>query len=189
MITNQTACYLVETAADAVQADDEHFRDMLDRIPAPIYVTDRDGTITYFNEPCVELAGRTPTVGADKWCVTWKLYTTDGDELPHDQCPMAVTLREAKPVRDAQAVAERPDGTRFHFVPFPTPLFDGAGELKGAVNLLLDVTEQRPPAYLQEQAEQCRRLAASCTDLAMAETLARMAAKYDEQAQRPAHVS
>ena len=189
MINHQTACYLVETAADAVQADADHFREVLDRIPAPIYVTDRDGTITYFNAPCAELAGRTPTAGTDKWCVTWKLFTTDGKPLPHDQCPMAVTLREGRPVRDVEAIAERPDGTRFHFRPFSTPLFDAEGVLCGGVNLRLDVSEQRPPAYLQEQAAQCRRLAEECRDLNMAKTLARIAAKYEEQALRPARIS
>ncbi len=180
MINSQTACHLIDTAADAIQADSEAFRDVLDQIPAAIYVTDPEGTITYFNSVCVELAGRTPTVGTDKWCVTWKLYTTDGDELPHDQCPMAVALREKKPVRDAEAIAERPDGTRFHFVPYPTPLFDAEGNLAGAVNLLMDISGQRSPAYLREQAGRCLRRAAACTDRNIAESLALMAAKYEE---------
>ena len=51
----------------------------------------------------------------------------------------------------------------------------------GAVNLLLDVTEQRKPEFLQDQAQQCRQLAAACTTHDLAETLQLMAAKYDEQ--------
>jgi PAS domain S-box-containing protein len=145
MLNDQTACHLIETAAEAILTDSEGFRAALDELPAAVYVTDRDGTITYFNRVCVQLAGRTPRIGTDKWCVTWKLYTTDGEPLPHDQCPMAVALREGQPVRDAEAIAERPDGTRFHFVPFPTPLFDRDGNLAGAVNLLLDVKDQPAP--------------------------------------------
>ena len=94
---------------------------------------------------------------------------------------MAVALREGRPVRDAEAIAERPDGTRFQFVPYPTPLFDDEGCLAGAVNLLLDVTEQRKPEYLRQQAKRCLRLAAACTDRKIAETMALMAAKYEEQ--------
>ena len=138
-------------------------------------------TITYFNKACTELAGRTPELGRDKWCVSWRIYTPDGAFVPHDQCPMAIAVREKRAVRDVEAVAERPDGTRVHFIPFPTPLFDGAGELAGAVNLLLDVTEQRKPEYLRSQAQQCRQLAATCTEHDLAETLQLMAAKYDEQ--------
>jgi len=181
VINDQTACHLVQSAADAVQANRDGFGAALDDIPAAIYVTATDGTLIYFNKSCVAMAGRTPQLGVDKWCVSWKIYTSEGEYLPHDRCPMAVAIREKRPVRGVEAVAERPDGTRVHFVPYPTPLFDGDGNLAGAVNLLLDVSEQRKSGYLQDQAEQCRRLAATVDDRASAETLALMAAKYDEQ--------
>src|SRR3712207_8982649 len=45
--------------------------------------------LTYFNDACVEFSGRTPVLGDDSWCVTWKLYRDDGSPLPHDRCPMA----------------------------------------------------------------------------------------------------
>jgi hypothetical protein len=41
------------------------------------------------------------------------------------------------------AIAERPDGTRVNFLPFPTPLFGPTRVLVGAVNILIDVTESR----------------------------------------------
>ena len=55
---------------------------------------------------------------------------------------MAVAIRERRAVRGVEAVAERPDGTRINFMPFPTPVFDDQGQLAGAVNLLLDITER-----------------------------------------------
>lgn len=179
-----TASLLVEEAVAAVSSTPETFYELLDRLPAPIYVTDKDGTITYFNNACVELAGRTPALGRDKWCVTWKIFTTEGEFLPHDQCPMAVAIREKRAVRNVEAIAERPDGTRVNFAPFPTPYFDADGNLAGAVNLLLDITARRGPVYLRLQADKCRRLARSITDLPAAETLNLMAAKYDAEALR-----
>ena len=180
-LNRETAHLVVDSAVDAVQRDPGGFHQALDRIPAALYVADAEGTVTYFNKACVTLAGRTPEVGRDKWCVTWRIYTPDGEFLPHDQCPMAVAIREKRAVRNIEAVAERPDGSRVHFIPFPTPLFDEAGRFAGAVNLLLDVTEQRKPEFLQDQAQQCRQLAAACTTHDLAETLQLMAAKYDEQ--------
>jgi len=79
-------------------------------------------------------------------------------------------------------VAERPDGTRVHFVPFPTPIFDQGGSFTGAVNLLLDVTEHRGATYLREQAVRCRRLAGAVSDRSTIETLSLMAAIYDAHA-------
>jgi PAS domain S-box-containing protein len=117
--------------------------DLLAAIPAAIYTTDAHGRITYFNEKAVELAGRTPTLGTDEWCVTWKLYWPDGTPLPHDQCPMAIALKEGRPIRNAEAIAERPDGTRVPFIPYPTPLRDGKGNIVGAVNMLVDVSERK----------------------------------------------
>jgi PAS domain S-box-containing protein len=118
-------------------------QELLTAIPAAIYTTDAKGRITYFNQAAVELAGRTPQLGTDEWCVTWKLYWPDGTPLPHDQCPMAVALREGKPIRNAEAVAERPDGTRVPFIPYPTPLRDSDGNIVGAINMLVDISERK----------------------------------------------
>jgi PAS domain S-box-containing protein len=122
---------------------EQRLQDLLAAVPAAIYTTDADGKITYFNEAAVDLAGRTPTLGSDEWCVTWKLYNPDGTPLPHDQCPMAVALREGRPIRNAEAVAERPDGTRVPFIPFPTPLRDVSGKIVGAINMLVDISERK----------------------------------------------
>jgi hypothetical protein len=54
---------------------------------------------------------------------------------------MAIALKEDRAVRGAQAVAERPDGTRVPFIPYPTPLRDASGALVGAVNMLLEIDE------------------------------------------------
>jgi PAS domain S-box-containing protein len=164
------------------------FEATLDALPAPIYVTDPEGRVTYFNEACVAFAGRRPTIGEDRWCVTWRLYTEDGTFLPHDQCPMAVAVRERRPVRGVEAIAERPDGTRLHFQPFPTPIFDEAGNFTGAVNMLVDISDRKSADYLSAQAKRCRRLAGTIGDRATVETLSRMANEYEERAgelQRP----
>jgi PAS domain S-box-containing protein len=177
-----TVEHMLDTAMTAVATQDAAMADALDRLPAAIYVTDSEGVITYYNKACVALAGRVPEIGRDRWCVTWKLFTSDGEFLPHDRCPMAVAIQEGRPVRDVEAIAERPDGSRINFRPYPTPLFDRDGNLAGAVNLLLDVSDEHQPAYLSAQAERCRRLAGSVNDSGVAETLSLMAAKYDEKA-------
>jgi PAS domain S-box-containing protein len=126
-----------------LQQSEQRLQELLAAIPAAIYTTDAAGKITYFNQAAVDLAGRTPTLGSDEWCVSWKLYNPDGTPLPHDQCPMAVALKEGRPIRNAEAVAERPDGTRIPFIPFPTPLRDASGRIVGAINMLVDISERR----------------------------------------------
>ncbi len=122
---------------------EQRCRDLLDAIPAAIYTTDAEGTITFYNHMAATLAGHRPRLGVDKWCVSWRLYTPDGTYLPHDQCPMAIALRENRPVRGAEIVVERPDGARRPFIPYPTPLRDATGRLIGAVNMLVDISERK----------------------------------------------
>ena len=117
-----------------------HFRDLLDALPAAIYTTDAAGRITFFNQTAMEFSGRTPEIGSDQWCVTWRLYRPDGRPMAHDECPMARALKEDRPIRGGEAVAERPDGTRVPFMAYPTPLHDASGRLIGAINMLVDLT-------------------------------------------------
>lgn len=126
-----------------LKESERRLQELLAAIPAAIYTTDEKGKINYFNEMAVEFAGRTPVLGSDEWCVSWKLYMPDGTPLPHDQCPMAVALREGRPIRGVEAVAERPDGTRVPFIPFPTPLRDSSGRIIGAINMLVDLSERK----------------------------------------------
>lgn len=122
---------------------ERRLREILDALPAAIYTTDADGRVTMFNEAAATFSGRRPQLGTDTWCVTWKLYQPDGTPLPHDQCPMARALKERRPVRGLEGIAERPDGTRVRFIPYPTPLYDSAGAMVGAVNMLVDITDQK----------------------------------------------
>jgi PAS domain S-box-containing protein len=122
---------------------DKPFPRIIEALPAAIYTTDAVGRITFYNEAAAELWGCRPEVGKSEFCGSWKLYWADGRPMPHDQCPMAVCLRTGRPVRGVEAIAERPDGTRVHFIPYPTPLFDASGKLVGGVNMLVDVTERK----------------------------------------------
>ena len=116
---------------------------LIKALPAAIYTTDADGRITFFNEAAAELWGCRPEIGKSEFCGSWKLYWPDGRPLPHGECPMAIALKEQRVVRGMEAVAERPDGTRVHFVPYPTPLYDDAGILIGAVNMLIDISDRK----------------------------------------------
>jgi PAS domain S-box-containing protein len=122
---------------------ERQLQELIAAIPAAIYTTDAEGKITYFNQAAVELTGRRPTIGSDEWCSTWKLYHPDGRPLPHDQSPMAIALKEGRAIRNAEIVAERPDGTRIPFIPYPTPFRDGAGRIIGTITMLVDVSERK----------------------------------------------
>jgi PAS domain-containing protein len=132
-VTDEMLAY----AAAALALKEHDLEVLLEAQDVPTYVTDNEGLLIYANDACELFSGRAPLPGVDRWCVTWRLYTEAGEYLPHDQCPMAIAIREQRPVRGVSAVAERPDGARMPFTPFPTPIFGRDGRMSGAVNVLL----------------------------------------------------
>ena len=116
---------------------------LLEALGIAVYTTDAEGRLTSYNEAAATLWGWRPTLGDARWCGSWRLFHSDGRPLAHEACPMAVAITEGRPVRGAHAVAERPDGTRVPFIPYPTPMRDATGTLIGAVNVLVDISDRR----------------------------------------------
>ncbi|MGH7058125.1 MAG: PAS domain S-box protein, partial [Acetobacteraceae bacterium] len=153
---------------------DWRFRQLLEALPAAVYTTDAEGRLTFYNQAAVEFSGRRPELGSDRWCVSWRLYRPDGTFLPHDECPMAIALKEDRPIRGVEAVLERPDGTRIHFIPFPTPLYDASGALIGAVNMLVDISEQKSAEEVQQRLNEILERRVEQRTREISETLARL---------------
>lgn len=154
---------------------------LLDAMPTAIYATDATGRITYYNDAAVKLWGRVPELGSDRWCGSWRLYWPDGRVLPPEECPMAIAVREGRVVRDVEVVAERPDGTRVHFLPFPTPLWNDSGTLLGAVNVLVDVTDR---SRAQEQATRLAAIIQSSDDAIVSTDLDGTVESWNDGARR-----
>lgn len=180
MLAKTNPEHFLETAIGALSSRPD-WRAVLDELPVPIYVTDTEGAVTYWNQACIALAGRVPQLGQDRWCVTWQIYTTTGERMPHDQCPMADAIRSREEVRGQVAIALRPDGSRIAFRPYPTPLFDEDGCFTGAINMLIDVSDEQIGA-LSDQAERCRRLADATFNREVSKMLDSMADGYERAA-------
>jgi len=128
-----------------IEEGEFRYRNLIHGLPAAIYTTDKDGYITMYNEAAIELWGRQPEIGKEMWCGSWKIFELDGvTEVPLDKCPMAITLKEKRKVTSKSPfIVERPDGIRRYFIPYPEPVFDANGDMSGAFNMLVDITESR----------------------------------------------
>ena len=119
--------------------------DLVEILPAAVYVCDADAVVISYNKRATELWGRTPRLGDSdlKFCGAHKLFRPDGTFLPHHETPMEVVLRTGKPARDQEAIIEQPDGSRLPVLVNIAPLFDDRGVLVGAVNCFQDLSAHR----------------------------------------------
>ena len=62
---------------------------------------------------------------------------------------MAMALKENRTIRGIEVIGERPDGTRFPFIPHATPLRTARGAVDGGVNVLVDLTDRRTASHLR----------------------------------------
>lgn len=106
-----------------------------------VYTCDINGYINFYNKAAVELWGREPGIGKDLWCGSWKIFQLNGAILPLETCPMALALKTGQSIRGQEIVVQRPDGSRLNVLPHPDPLYDEEGNITGAINTLVDITD------------------------------------------------
>jgi PAS domain S-box-containing protein len=135
---------VLPTAKAPLQNSELQFRSLLDKLPAGGYTCDPHGLITHFNEHAVKLWGRAPKLNdpVDRYCGSFKLFAKDGSPITHDACWMARALQTGEEYNGEEIIIERPDGKRLTDLAHANPIRDEAGELVGAVNVLVDITDR-----------------------------------------------
>ena len=140
--------------------------DLIEILPAAVYVCDADAVVVSYNRRATELWGRAPKLGDTdlKFCGAHKLFRPDGTFLPHRETPMEMVLRTGKPARDHEVVIERPDGSRLTVLVNIAPIFGDRGTLIGAVNCFQDLSAHKQSetetALLREELHQAQKIQA-----------------------------
>jgi signal transduction histidine kinase len=140
--------------------------DLLETLPAAVYVCNAEAVVVAFNRRAAELWGRAPSAGDtdEKYCGAHKLFRSDGSFLPHNKTPMERVLRTGKPARDMEVVIERPDTSRVNVLVNIAPLFCDDGKLIGAVNCFQDLSAheraERERVRLAEELHQAKKMEA-----------------------------
>lgn len=119
---------------------------LIEQLPVAAYVCAApSGKIVRFNAKAAELWGRAPKIGddAEKICGAHRIFQLDGTPIPAGKIPMLDVLREGVVIRDREVIVERPDGSRIFVAVNIDPILNHAGDVIGAINVFLDISERK----------------------------------------------
>ena len=144
---------------------------ILDMLPVATFICDARGVILQYNRHAVAFWGRTPAPGQthDQFASTSKFYALEGK--PADSL-LSDVLATGVPVRNVERLIEHADGSRVVASINIDPLRNTKGEVIGAVECFLDITERKRMDDALEQSrvralEQEQRLAATYEHVAI----------------------
>ncbi len=139
---------------------------LLDVLPIATFVCDAEGTILQYNRRAVDIWGREPASGEthDSFAATVQYYEPNG--TPAETSLLATVLATGLAVRDVERRVDRPDGSSIVVAVNIEPLRNARGELIGAVQCMVDVSDrERMTTALEDSRrharEQEQRLAAT----------------------------
>ncbi len=128
---------------DMLKESENSFRKLVENLPIAVYTCDVDGYLSLYNKAAAKLWGREPVIGKDRWSGSANLFQLDGKPLPLENCPMAIALKTGKLMTGYELILERPNGAQRNVKQYPTLLYDSAGKISGAVNMVEDITESK----------------------------------------------
>ncbi len=139
---------------------------ILDLLPIPTSIVDAQGVILQYNKRAADIWGRVPKPGQTHEEFSGKSRFFELDGTPMAQSLLSRVLATGEPVRDAERILCRDDGSQSVVSINIDPLRNAKGELVGAVNCFIDITERRSIHDALEQSrvrglEQEQRLAAT----------------------------
>lgn len=119
---------------------------LLGILPLPVFLTDAEGRLTFYNKAAAEFWGYEPPLGEAVICGSWRLYWPDGREMAREDCPVIQTIRTGEPVHGVEFIAEKPDGTRTPIMPVPNVIRDATGRIIGSINLIINLADKHEAA-------------------------------------------
>lgn len=111
-------------------------RQLADCLAIPVFITDTNGHLLFYNEPAEEILGRryedTGEMPVEEWGTIFKNKDENGEPLPTEELPLVKTLKNQLPyfktfwIESLQGKAEKISVTSY-------PIIGRAGGFLGAV--------------------------------------------------------
>jgi PAS domain-containing protein len=135
----------MSSLALAALQDDSLLRQTLDLLPAGAYLCNPDGLITYYNRHALNMWGRAPALNdpADRYCGSFRLFAKNGAHVLHEECWMALAIKNRREYLGQEIVVERADKSRVTVLAYATPLINEQGEVTAAMNIVVNISDRK----------------------------------------------
>lgn len=143
----------MNTLREQMRRERDWLASVLQTVPVGVLSMDGTGQIRLANDASCKVFGLSAQELANRRFndARWRVESLDGQEIPEDELPFAVALREQKPVRDYCHVIHWPDGSRRVLSVNASPL---AGDYQGSAVVLSaqDITDEYAATLQLEEA-------------------------------------
>ena len=145
-------------ARDELLHQREELRTMLDLLPVGVAVAhdtkaDEVTVSPMFREIFGLRHDDTASLGGAAGGVIPHRCLQNGEEIPAAEMPLQRAARSGAAVRDVEFDVELPDGKLLHILVNAAPLFDRAGQVRGAIAAHIDVTSLKHAQQALQQAD------------------------------------
>ncbi len=123
-------------------------KSVIEQSPVAMAIATPDGTITTFNNACLELLGiddesdMQAGLNLLKMQRSWQDYDVDGHPIPVEELPLTLAI-QGKTTMGKEMRCVRKDGTERWEIVNSTPIYDKDGKLIAGFVIFPDITEQK----------------------------------------------
>jgi PAS domain-containing protein len=119
-------------------------REFASQLSTPVFITDAEGRIVFYNEPAEELLGRTfaesGELAANEWYDMISVETLDGQPCPVDEMPGGIARRQRQPAHSTLRITGL-DGRQRVIEDTAFPLLGHDDELYGSVAIFWEQSQ------------------------------------------------
>ena len=120
-------------------------RQIADCLSIPVFITDTEGNLLFYNEPAEEVLGKryedTGEMAVEEWGTVFKNRDEDGQALSPDELPLVKTLKHRLPYHKTFWI-ENLQGKSVKISVTSYPIIGRAGKFLGAVAIFWRPTDE-----------------------------------------------
>lgn len=122
--------------------NDSFYKSLINNLFEGIYFVDRERRITFWNDSAERISGFSSAKVLGKICANNILNHVNeaGDNLCYNGCPLAATIQDGK-LRKMEVYLLHAEGYRVPIIVHTSPIYDGQGNIIGAVESFTDNKE------------------------------------------------